>query len=244
MRKIKKEFETEFLIFKTFLKHVKMAHMYPQFRGSVNMMNRDKDLFYAIRNSIDREYHNELSRLNSIHSTYLGCRDVDNLLETMRHSNGGTLNVEYTAECQMKVMNTVNGLIHSCLEYAIHDDFKILEKIGGDVFNEVCTLLFGENFVDKTNEIINPNNDKQISEMLKKMIPPEMLRGRGDPNMDKLFMGWMKMMKSRELGIDTETEGIPHNRIWQTPPPPPNGDNWYVPYGDLDFYDDDNDWNS
>ena len=243
MRKIKKEFETEFLIFKTFLKHVKMAHMYPKFRGSVNMMNREKDLFYVLRKSFDKKYYDDLQRLGNMHSTYMGCRDVNNLLETMRHSNGGTLNVEYTAECQMKVMNTVNGLIHSCLEYAIHDDFKILEKIGGDVFNEVCTLLFGEGFVDKTNEIINPNNDKQISEMLKKMIPPEMLRGRGDASRDKHFMEWIKMMKSRGVGIDTETEGMPQNRIWQTPPPPPKGDNWYVPYGDLDFYDDD-DWNS
>lgn len=247
MRKIKKEFETEFLIFKTFLKHVKMAHMYPQFRGSVNMMNRDKDLFYTIRNSIDREYHNELSRLNSIHSTYLGCRDVDNLLETMRHSNGGTLNVEYTAECQMKVMNTVNGLIHSCLEYAIHDDFKILEKIGGDVFNEVCTLLFGEGFVDKTNEIMNPDNNAEIAEMMKKMIPPEMLRGRGDrdPKRDKAFMEWLKMMQSQRMGIDMETEGMPQNRIWQTPPPSPNGNGWYTPYGIGDWeYDVDDDWNS
>ena len=239
MRKIKKEFETEFLIFKTFLKHVKMAHMYPKFRGSVNMMDREKDLFYVLRKSFDKKYYDDLQRLGNMHSTYMGCKNVENLLETMRHSNGGTLNVEYTAECQMKVMNTVNGLIHSCLEYAIHDDFKILEKIGGDVFNEVCTLLFGEGFVDKTNEIINPNNDKRISEMLNKMIPPEMLRGRGDASMDKFFMEWMKNMKSRE-----REQGMPQNRIWQTLPPLSNGDNWYVPYGDLDFYDDDNDWNS
>lgn len=245
MRKIKKEFETEFLIFKTFLKHVKMANMYPQFRGSVHLMKWGGDLFYAIRNSLDRKYRDELNRLNSIHPIYIGCQDVDNLLETMRHSNGGKLNVEYTAECQMKLMNTINGLIHSCLEYAIHDDFKILEKIGGDVFNEVCTLLFGEGFVDKTNEIINPNNDKQISEMLKKMIPPEMLRGRGDASRDKLFMEWMKMMKSSVVGIDTETEGMPHNRIWQTPPPPPNGNGWYIADGIGDWeYDVDDDWNS
>ena len=56
-RKIKKEFETEFLIFKTFLKHVKMAHMYPQFRGSVNMMDREKDLFYVLRKSFDKKYY-------------------------------------------------------------------------------------------------------------------------------------------------------------------------------------------
>lgn len=247
MRKIKKEFETEFLIFKTFLKHVKMAHMYPQFRGSVNMMDREKDLFYVLRKSFDKSYYNDLQRLGNIHSTYMGCKNVENLLETMRHSNGGILNVEYTAECQMKVMNTVNGLIHSCLEYAIHDDFKILEKIGGDVFNEVCTLLFGEGFVDKTNEIINPNNDKQISEMLKKMIPPEMLRGRGDrdPKRDKAFMEWLKMMQSQRMGIDMETEGMPQNKIWQTPPPPPNGNGWYTPYGIGDWeYDVDDDWNS
>ncbi len=232
MRKIKKEFETEFLIFKTFLKHVKMAHMYPKFRGSVNMMDREKDLFYVLRKSVDKKYYDDLLRLGNMHSTYMGCKNVENLLETMRHSNGGTLNVEYTAECQMKVMNTVNGLIHSCLEYAIHDDFKILEKIGGDVFNEVCTLLFGEGFVDKTKEIINPNNDKQISEMLKKMIPPEMLRGRGDAKKDKAFMEWLKMMESQ-------------NRIWQTPPPLPNRDNWYMPYGIGDWeYDVDDDWNS
>ena len=237
MRKIKKEFETEFLIFKTFLKHAKMAHMYPQFRGSVNMMkmNRDKDLFYAIRNSIDREYHNELSRLSGVHSTYLGCRDVDNLLETMRHSNGGKINVEYTAECQMKLMNTINGLIHSCLEYAIHDDFKVLERIGGGVFDEVCTLLFGEGFVDKTNEIMNPDNDENIRKMMEGMIPPEMLRGRDgkDPMRDKAFMQWLKAMKSQRIGIDYETQGMPMD----TPQRVDNG--WYVPYGDWDFDDDD-----
>lgn len=236
MRKIKKEFETEFLIFKTFLKHAKMAHMYPQFRGSVNIMNRDKDLFYAIRNSIDREYHNELSRLSGVHSTYLGCRDVDNLLETMRHSNGGRINVEYTAECQMKLMNTINGLIHSCLEYAIHDDFKILEKIGGGVFDEVCTLLFGEGFVDKTNELMNPNNNENIRKMMEGMIPPEMLRGRDgkDPMRDKAFMEWFEKMLSQRIGIDTETQGMPMDD---------NG--WYVPYGvgDWEFdYDYDDDW--
>lgn len=241
MRKIKKEFETEFLIFKIFLKHAKMAHMYPQFRGSVNMMNRDKDLFYAIRNSIDREYHNELSRLSSVHSTYLGCRDVDNLLETMRHSNGGKINVEYTAECQMKLMNTINGLIHSCLEYAIHDDFKILEKIGGGVFDEVCTLLFGEGFVDKTNEIMNPNNDENIRKMMEGMIPPEMLRGRDgkDPMRDKAFMQWLKAMKSQRIGIDYEAQGMPMD----TPKRVDNG--WYFPYGvgDWEFDDDyDDDW--
>ena len=233
MRKIKKGFETEFLIFKTFLKHAKMAHMYPQFRGSVNMMNRNKDLFYAIRNSIDREYHNELSRLIGVHSTYLGCRNVDNLLEIMRYSNGGRINVEYTSECQMKLMNTINGLIHSCLEYAIHDDFKILEKIGSGVFDEVCTLLFGEGFVDKTNELMNPNNDENIRKMMEGMIPLEMLRGRDgkDPMRDKAFMQWVKAMKSQRIGIDYETQGMPMDA-------PQSVDNsLYVPYGD--YYDDD-----
>lgn len=235
MRKIKKEFETEFLIFKTFLKHVKMAHMYPKFRGSVNMMDREKDLFYVLRKSFDKKYYDDLQRLGNIHSTYMGCKNVENLLETMRHSNGGTLNVEYTAECQMKVMNTVNGLIHSCLEYAIHDDFKILEKIGGDVFNEVCTLLFGEGFVDKTDELMNPENNKEIAKMIKKGIPPEMLRGRGDrdPMKDAAFMEWVRNMQSQRMGIDTETQGMSLNIPW------------YEPYGIGDWeYDVDDDWNS
>lgn len=228
MRKIKKEFETEFLIFKTFLKHVKMAHMYPKFRGSVNMMDREKDLFYVLRKSFDKKYYHDLQRLGNMHSTYMGCKNVENLLETMRHSNGGTLHVEYTAECQMKVMNTVNGLIHSCLEYAIHDDFKILEKIGGDVFNEVCTLLFGEGFVDKTNEIMNPDNNAEIAEMMKKMIPPEMLRERGDPMKDDAFMKWLKMTKQRVFDMETQDR---------------NSDLYVPSYRDLFFYDDD-DWNS
>lgn len=220
MRKIKKEFETEFLIFKTFLKHVKMAHMYPKFRGSVNMMGREKDLFYALRKSFDKKYYDDLQRLGNMHSTYMGCKNVENLLETMRHSNGGTLNVEYTAECQMKVMNTVNGLIHSCLEYAIHGDFKILENIGNGVFNEVCTLLFGEGFVDKTDELMNPENNKEIAKMIKKGIPPEMLRGRGDrdPMKDAAFMEWVRNMQSQKMmAVDTETQGMSRNIPWYEP---------------------------
>ena len=143
-------------------------------------------------------------------------------------------------------MNTINGLIHSCLEYAIHDDFKVLERIGGGVFDEVCALLFGEGFVDKTNEIMNPDNDENIRKMMEGMIPPEMLRGCRDRDLsrDKAFMEWLKMMKSQRIGIDMETEGMPQNRIWQTPPPPPN-DNWYQPYGIGDWeFEDDSDWNS
>jgi hypothetical protein len=123
------------------------------------------------------------------------------------------------------------------LEYAIHDDFKVLEKIGEGIFNEVCTLLFGEGFVDKTNELMNPNNDENIRKMMEGMIPPEMLRGCRDRDLsrDKAFMEWMNKMKKQRLAIDHEAQGMM----------PPTNNGWYVPYGVGDWeFDDGDDWNS
>ena len=185
MRKIRKGYEVELLIFKIFLKHVKLANMYPTVRGSLNIANRNRDLFYAIRQSVDRNYVNTLGRLVSIKPLFINCQDVNSLLDTMRYSNGGKFNIECTAECQMKLMNNVNALVHSCLEYSIHDNFGMLEKIGGDVFNEVCTVLFGEGFEDKTSEMMGGD---------KRMIPPLEMRemmGR-NPEFDKAFMEWLK----------------------------------------------------
>ena len=238
MRKIRKGYEVELLIFKIFLKHVKLANMYPTVRGSLNIANRNRDLFYAIRQNVDKNYVNTLGRLASIKPLFINCQDINSLLDTMRYSNGGKFNIECTAECQMKLMNNVNALVHSCLEYSIHDNFGMLEKIGGDVFNEVCTKLFGEGFEDKTSEMMGGKEGMMLP-------PPEMRERMGrNPEFDKAFMEWLKMMKSQRIGIDMETEGMPQNRIWQTPPPPPN-DNWYQPYGIGDWeFEDDSDWNS
>jgi hypothetical protein len=94
--------------------------------------------------------------------------------------------------------------------------------------------LFGEGFLDKTNELMNTNNDENIRKMLEGMIPPDMLRGRDgkDPMRDKAFMQWLKAMKSQRIGIDYETQGM----SMDAPQSVDNG--LYVPYGDyLDFDD-------
>ena len=189
MRKIRKGYEVELLIFKIFLKHVKKANMYPIVRGSLNIAGHNKDLFYAIRKSVDRNYVNSLGRLSDINSMFMNCQDINSLLDTMRYSNGGKFNIECTAECQMKLMNDVNALVHSCIEYSVHDNFEILEKIGGDVFNEVCTVLFGEGFEDKTSEMMGGKKGM--------MLPPLEIRERmgRNPEFDKGFMEWLKQNK-------------------------------------------------
>jgi hypothetical protein len=197
--------DVETLVFRIFLKHVKMHHLYPQFRCSVNISNRHRDLFHTVAFRVLPSYNELVSRLQYSGSAFSHARSLDELLSLMRTSMG-VGKIENNGKCQMRLMNLINSLIHSCIEYSIRQDFQILEALGEGIFNEVCHELFGDSFVDKTQEELDP----RLREMIEKygrMPPPQMMgrmpRGDYRPTDEKVssaFRMWMEEhLKQQEM---------------------------------------------
>lgn len=223
MRKTSKNYEVESLVFRLFLKCVKKHGLYNQFRCSVNVNTQDtqNDLFHKINYRSNGNYRNSLSRLGSIGSPFMGCRNHKEFLAVLNNSNGGRLMVENTSECQMKLMNMVNFIIHSCIEYSVYDHFEILENLGEETYNEVCKALFGKEFVDKTSELMTKEQENML-----RMIPPE-LRERFSRN------GELQFDNRKFLEF---LQHLERNRRNIVMPPPPQNSDFYYPFGDE--YDD------
>jgi hypothetical protein len=237
MKKKKKEtYDIELLILRIFLKHVKKHHLYHIFRCSVGIPNRHRDIFHTIASRVMRNYNNSLSNLGMVNPYYANTRSLEEFLATMRSTSGGNFKIENSGNCQMTVMNIVNGLIHSCIEYAIGNDFAVLEKIGEGVFTEVCQNLFGDEFVDKTTEMLKPEQ-MELLERYGRMIPPPNMgrRHRGDvippphhPNQEE-FQRWIEEYLVR----------MPHPEQVEMTQPTFRNDNMNVGYwGDEIEYED------
>ena len=143
--------DKKLLILKIFLKHIKRYHMYTKFRCSINQGAMGEDLYHTIlRNNNAYRYTNMRNSISRMHSPFIFCKNLTEILKK-KNKNVGEAKIEDTTSGQTQIMNIVNLLIHSCIEYAITSgDMRILEKIGNDVFNDVCKSLFGEDFTDKT----------------------------------------------------------------------------------------------
>ena len=234
MRKIPKGYETELLILRIFLKHVKLNHMYHIFRCSVGIQHRHKDLFHTIASRVLRNY-NSISKLGSIGSYYMNANSLKDLMDMMRGMYGGDVkNIDDSGKGQLALMNVVNGLIHSCIEYAVKDNFGILEKIGEGAFTEICEKLFGDKFEDKTKEAIDPRYIEMIEKYGRMMPPPQMMdrRRRGEmpppPNQEE-FQRWIEDYVARMPHPEIMEEQAEQPQIFQ-----PNG--FYIP--DDDWEDD------
>ena len=233
MRKFKKNYELELMILRTFLKHVKEHHLYHRFRCSVGLRNRRKDLFHVIASRALTNY-NAICKLGDMGSYYMNADSLEDILAAMRRTHGGKLNIENNSNCQMSLMNIVNGLVHSCIEYSITNDFHILEKIGEATFNEVCRNLFGDKFEDKTKEGMNPKQLEMMEKFGRLMPPPDMFerRRRGDYRMptneeEKAFQMWLH----EYMSLKRDLEEIPEHGMEYNPPITPQM-----------FYEDDDDF--
>jgi hypothetical protein len=237
MRKKRKDYDVELLILRIFLKHVKKHHLYHIFRCSVGIPNRHRDIFHTIASRVMRNYNNSLSNLGMVNPYYANTRSLEEFLATMRSTSGGNFKIENSGNCQMTVMNIVNGLIHSCIEYAIGNNFAVLEKIGEGVFTEVCQNLFGDEFVDKTTEMLKPEQMEMLEKYGRMIPPPDMgRRHRGDaipplhqPNQEE-FYRWLEEYLAR----------IPPTQQVETTQPTFRNDNMN---GFYDWEDADDDWN-
>jgi len=164
--------DKKLLILKIFLKHIKRYHMYAKFRCSINQGASGKDLYHIIlRNKNSYLYNNMRNCVSHTHSPFTLCKNFMEILGEIDRSVGGA-KIEDTTNGQTQIMNIINLLIHSCIEYAVTSNIGILEKIGNDVFNDVCKSLFGEDFTDKTAKIDGNGQMSNVFTMedLKNMI--------------------------------------------------------------------------
>jgi hypothetical protein len=124
----------------------------------------------------------------------------------------------------MTIMRNVNELVHNYIERTIRkEEMKVLEILGGEVFNEVCTSLFGEGFEDKTVEMADKRfmKIKSLKEMLSGL--PTELRGNGEIVNDSYLRSLIEEELKRRVEVQPTTNS---NRVYHLP--------W-----DFDIYDED-----
>lgn len=117
------------------------------------------------------------------------------------------------SKVQMRIMQYLNTLLHSCVEKTVND-FSEIEHIGQETFDMVCKKIYGDDFVDET--------EKSIPEDMKKMIDAQReysnrMGMSTDPRLLHYDSNFITFLKDRGV-IDTETEGWSRRRpIRMTP---------------------------
>jgi hypothetical protein len=200
--------ELEELVLKVFLKHIKANNLYVAFRLSVNHDDgRIKDIFHNFCSKAAFDfYHVSVDKVRRNGSPFMHVRSFDDMTAMMRECNGGKkLTVTNDGKFQIAIMQMVNNLLHSCVEYAVTKDIRLLEKIGSAIFEEVCKKLFGDAFVDKTEEAFDANQRDFLKKIQEMGIPnPE--------HLDRDFFELMRRSMSRRRALG------------EMPPPPQEGD--------------------
>lgn len=153
----------EYQILKTFIKNIKKEHLYYTFRTS--FINNKKDIYNVFKHKI-----NDKSQI----TPFSVCLNYEDVLKVMMESCG-KININEKEEVlQHAIMNHVNTLIHYCIEPYI-TDYKILEKIGKNIFNESCEKLFGDSFEDKIK--VPEFNEINASFKNYNVVPPQLKDG-------------------------------------------------------------------
>lgn len=158
----------EALVFRVFLKHVKANNLYIAFRWAVNRDNAHKDIIHALSSSLCRQsYRHSSDRISRLGCAFVSAHSIDDIIRFMQAEGGKSCNDD-DRKLQMTIMNMVNMLIHSCIEHALTNDMPRLEKIGSAVFEEVGKKIFGDDFKDMTEEVIDPRHH-ELFEKIKEM---------------------------------------------------------------------------
>ena len=160
------KFEIEKTILRIFLKHVKAKKLYLAFRLAVNNNGR-KDLFHVLSVTLNPKGHYaKMDRLKHYDSVFLRVSSLEEMIVQINAMlNGKRIVVDNNPNFQMMIMNIVNTLIHSCIEYYVGNNIGILEELGSSIFEETCRTLLGDSFQDVTEEAIDPRQREFLNKM-------------------------------------------------------------------------------
>lgn len=209
-------YDLEELVLRVFLKHVKANKLYVPFRWSVNHnVGAINDIFHIISSrAVSDNYRNSINRITSNGTAFNGSDSFPNMVVIMRECNGGKkLTVSNDGKFQIAIMQMVNNLIHCCIEFKASEKhgIRFLEEFGSSVFNEVCQKLFGDSFVDKTEEAIDPRQKEFLDKMAKM---------GGMPNLEHMDNRFIKMLQDemrKRMRQRQEEEERP-DRLWRIAP--------------------------
>jgi len=148
------------LAFLNLMKVLKEKNMYPIFRASVAVTpysgkengNGISSIYFHLSpfsNIIQNQGDNPFTRC----MTYRQLLDIiDDYINhpMVKDADEQTLTQIYITEC-------INTILHCCVERHLHrNNIKILEEIGQEAFNNTCKKLYGEDFEDKTVNLMPP----------------------------------------------------------------------------------------
>lgn len=210
--------DIEYLVLKNFIAVIKKNGLYPMFRCSVGWgTNNVISGMYMHMNTF-----NALMRNQSKENIYKDAGNIDTFVEMMKNSFNGGMRVGSNDEkhTQHHIANCVNMLLHVFIERNIRD-IRVLEKLGGEIFDLTCKDIYGNEFKDMLPP--PPPNMERLRELNQRLME----RG-GRP--DEAMMREIKqlMEEQQRYRDNQEDDGIM---------PMPEG---YIPMvddEDLDFLD-------
>ena len=136
---------------------------------------------------------------------------------------------------QMRITQILNTLLHSCVERTVNN-FLEIESIGQETFEMVCKEIYGDDFVDET--------ENNIPEEVKKLIHAqrEYLEHNGmvDPRNLTSDPRFIEFLKNKGVIGENGHRSRPINMM----PPPIETEQWYSTDYDLvlDELEEDDEW--
>lgn len=136
---------------------------------------------------------------------------------------------------QMRITQILNTLLHSCVERTVNN-FLEIESIGQETFEMVCKEIYGDDFVDET--------ENNIPEEVKKLIHAqrEYLEHNGmvDPRNLTSDPRFIEFLKNKGVIGENGHRSRPINMM----PPPIGTEQWYSTDYDLGFdeWEEDDEW--
>ena len=159
-----------YIIIRTLFKTLKERDLYVLYKTSIAITTRPKfDVFSALLNTLPslRRYQT----INCNENLFYNCCSIKEMSNVLNKHIMFHEDIEdKESAVQTYIGDCVNILIRYGLERTIgQKNANILGEIGQDVFNEVCELLYGEGFEDKTPKApsISADSMKKFEELLK-----------------------------------------------------------------------------
>ena len=254
MKKNVNESDLVLMIYKNLTRTLKKNKVYHIFRSNVGNGHGNLTIrysvfypFFATFPSVDEESDIRGKMIYSFRKTsnpFNGTKNVrellNKMLEVVDHSNGIIIPLEDSKKVQMCVLQHINNLLHYCVEGCILD-FSLLGKMGKETFDITCEQLFGDGFVDTTEEDLPDDAKKMMQAQMEFLTSDE---GRGfrpeELGRNKKFF---EFLKRKKLMLEPPKVERGENNEWISAPPLPTFESMYTVPNPL-YYDDEDDYNS
>lgn len=213
------------------LKNRKIYHRFRCFIGYGNTSNMyiyNHDLTTTIYSSMNSMQHYVADAQNGDNPFYhtSNKEDIFKVLKMVVGEDNKITkeNCHDTNKVQMRIMQCLNTLLHSCVERTV-GGFAEVERIGQETFEMICRNVYGDDFIDETEQNIPEDVKKMIdaqreySNVMGTMTDPRML------SRDPRFLEFLKERgiidnngrRERPIRMMPPTEEALRNIEWYHP---------------------------